>query len=88
MCEKIFSKRANFLFTCGILKRVFFIFLVKRFGYDFLLFCRLVLVAVCRFLEIYMNFMLFRMFFMYFADFWANFCDFLNFVLFYCLKWV
>ena len=36
--EKIFSKRANFLFTCGILKRFFSNFLVKRFGYDFLLF--------------------------------------------------
>ena len=37
MCKKIFSKRAKFLFTCGILKQFFSFILVKRFGYDFVL---------------------------------------------------
>ena len=37
MCEKIFSKRAKILFTCGILKQFFTFILVKRFGYDFVL---------------------------------------------------
>ena len=36
-CEKILSEQ-NFLFMCGILKQFFFsFFLVKRFGYDFVI---------------------------------------------------
>ena len=37
MCEKIFSKRAKFFCSCGILKHFFSFILVKRFGYDFVL---------------------------------------------------
>ena len=40
MCEKIFSKRANFVHVRQF-KAVFFSFiLVKRFGYDFVLILR------------------------------------------------
>ena len=37
MCEKIFSKRANFFVHVRHFKAVFFFILVKRFGYDFVL---------------------------------------------------
>ena len=35
--EKNAVSERNFLFTCGILKQFFSIFLVKKFGYDFVL---------------------------------------------------
>ena len=37
MCEKIFSKRAKFFVHVRHFKGIFFIFLVKRFGYDIVL---------------------------------------------------
>ena len=37
-CEKNSASERNFVFTCGILKQFFSLFLVTRFGYDFILF--------------------------------------------------
>ena len=61
MCEKIFFKRANFLFMCCILKLFFQFFWLRTLVMIFFYF-KLVLVAVWRFLKIYMNFMLIRIF--------------------------
>ena len=41
-CEKKIVSEGNYLFTCGILKQFFSLFLVKSFGYDFVFNFRLV----------------------------------------------